>query len=62
MWRFCHLNLVTKADKYPVPNLADFSGQLEGCTVFSTLDLRNSYLQVPLEQSAVPKTPVITPF
>ena len=35
MWRFCHLNLVTKADKYPVPNLADFSGQLEGCTVLS---------------------------
>ena len=59
---FCCLNLVTKANKYPVPNLADFSAQLEGCTVFSTLDLRNGYLQVPLERSAVPKTEVITPF
>ena len=65
-WRpcgyFCRLNLATKADKYPVPNLADFSSQLEGCTVFSTLDLKNGYLQVPLEQSAMPKTAVITPF
>ena len=59
---FCCLNLVPKANKYPVPNLADFSGQLEGCTVFSTLDLRNGYLQVPLERSVVPKTEVITPF
>ena len=65
-WRPCgdfrRLNLVTKANKYPVPNLADFSAQLEGCTVFSTLDLRNGYLQVPLERSAVPKTEVIMPF
>ena len=59
---FRGLNLVTKADKYPVPNLADFSSHLEGCTVFSTLDLKNGYLQVPLEPSAVLKTAVITPF
>ena len=65
-WRPCGdfrcLNLVTKADKYPVPNLADFSSHLEGCTVFSTLDLKNGHLQVALEPSAVPKTAVITPF
>ena len=63
-WRPCGdfrcLNLATKADKYPVPSLADFSSQLEGCTVFSTLNLKNSYLQVPLEKSAIPKTAVIT--
>jgi len=65
-WRPCgdfrRLNLATKPDKYPVPNLGDFSSQLEGCTVFSTLDLKNGYLQVPLEESAVPKTAIITPF
>ena len=65
-WRPCGdfrcLNLVTKADKYLVPNLADFSSQLEGCTVFSTLNLKNGYLQVPLEQTATPKKAVITPF
>ena len=55
-WRPCgdfrRLNLATKPDKYPVPNLGDFSSQLEGCTVFSTLDLKNGYLQVPLEEAA----------
>jgi len=65
-WRPCgdfrRLNLATSNDKYPVPNLADFSHQLEGCCIFSTLDLRNGYLQIPLEASSVPKTAVITPF
>ena len=65
-WRPCgdfrRLNLITKPDKYPVPNLADFSHHLEDCTIFSKLDLRNGYLQVPLDKAAVPKTAVITPF
>ena len=65
-WRPCgdfrRLNLVTAADKYPVPNMGDFTGQIEGCSVFSKLDLKNGYLQVPLHGSAVPKTAVITPF
>ena len=45
----------------PCP-LANFSSELEGCTVFSTLDLKNGYLQVPLKKSVVPKTAIITPF
>ena len=65
-WRPCgdfrRLNLITSADKYPVPNMADFAGQVEGCSVFSKLDLKNGYLQVPLHPSAVPKTALITPF
>ena len=65
-WRprgdFHHLNLATQADKYLVPNLADFLSQLKGCTIFNTMDLKNGYLQVPREQSVVPKTAVITPF
>jgi len=36
-WRPCgdfrRLNLITKEDKYPVPSMADFAAQLEGCTV-----------------------------
>ena len=39
---FRRLNLAMKPGKFPVPNLGDFSSQLEGCTVFSTLDLKNS--------------------
>jgi len=65
-WRPCgdfrRLNLVTVEDKYPVPNMGDFTGQVEGCSVFSKLDLKNGYLQVPLHPSAIPKTAVITPF
>ena len=42
--------------------MEDFKGLLEGCTVFSKLDLKNGYLQVPLHASAIPKTAIITPF
>ena len=59
---FQRLNLVTAADKYPVPNMGNFAGQIEGCTIFSTLDLKNGFLQVPLHPSVVPKTAIITPF
>ena len=52
-WRPCgdfrRLNLITSEDKYPVRNMGDFSGQMEGCHVFSTLDLKNGYLQVRVE-------------
>jgi len=65
-WRPCgdfrRLNMATTDDKYPVPNLSDCMANLEGSTVFSTLDLRNGYLQVPLNSAAIPKTAVITPF
>ena len=52
---FRRLNLATQADKYPVPNLADFSSQLEGCTIFSTLDLKKGYLQVPWKSQWSPR-------
>ncbi|WP_353213430.1 reverse transcriptase domain-containing protein, partial [Rhodovarius sp.] len=65
-WRPCgdyrRLNLLTKPDKYPLPNMADFSGRLDGCQVFSKLDLRKGYLQVPVRPSDVAKTAIITPF
>jgi hypothetical protein len=65
-WRPCgdfrHLNLITVTDKYPLPNMADFSARLDGCTVFSKLDLNKGYLQVPVTTADVPKTALITPF
>ena len=45
-------------NKYLVPNMGDFTGQIEGCSVFSKLDLKNSYLQVSLHGSVVPNTTV----
>ncbi len=32
---YCHLNLITTPDKYPLPNMQDVSNGLHGCTVFS---------------------------
>jgi len=59
---FVAFTLITSEDRYPVPNMSNFSAQLSGCRVFSTLDLKNGYLQVPLHPAAVPKTAIITPF
>jgi len=65
-WRPCgdfrRLNLQTKPDRYTCPNLADLSARLSGCTVFSKLDLRKGYHQVPVNKRDVAKTAVITPF
>jgi len=65
-WRPCgdfrRLNLVTKRDCYPLPNIQDFSSRLHGCTVFSTIDLVKGYHQVPVAAEDVPKTAIITPF
>jgi cleavage and polyadenylation specificity factor subunit 1 len=65
-WRPCgdyrRLNMVTEADRYPLPNMLDFSSRLKGCKVFSKLDLRKGYHQIPMEEDDIPKTAIITPF
>jgi hypothetical protein len=42
-WRPCsdfrRLNNITVKDKYPLPNMGDLSARLNGCTIFSKLDL-----------------------
>jgi len=65
-WRCCgdyrRLNMITKPDRYPLPNMLDFSGRLAGCVVFSKLDLRKGYYQIPVAPADVCKTAIITPF
>jgi hypothetical protein len=65
-WRPCgdyrRLNLVTTVDKYPIPNVQDFTARLHGCRVFSKLDLKKGYYQVKVADGDVCKTAVITPF
>ncbi len=65
-WRptvdYRRLNVITKADRYPVPRLHDFSSNLSGCTIFSKVDLVKGYHQIPMAEEDIPKTAVITPF
>jgi Reverse transcriptase (RNA-dependent DNA polymerase)/RNase H-like domain found in reverse transcriptase len=65
-WRPCgdfrRLNVQITDDKYPLPNMGDLSSRLDGCTIFTKLDLQKGYFQVPVAAADVPKTAVITPF
>ena len=65
-WRPCgdfrRLNVQTQPDQYTCPNIADLTAQLAGCKVFSKLDLRKGYHQVPVRPADIKKTAVITPF
>jgi len=65
-WRPCgdyrRLNLITVPDSYPLPNMMDFAQRMSGCTVFSKIDLRKGYHQIPMHPGSIQKTAIITPF
>ena len=65
-WRLCGdyrlLNLQTQPDLYICHNIVDLTARLEGCTIFSKLDLRKGFHQILVRPRDVPKTAVITPF
>jgi hypothetical protein len=65
-WRpcgdYCHLILITTPDKYPLPNMQDLSNGLDGCKVFSKIDLVKGYHQIPVALEDVLKTAIITLF
>lgn len=56
------LNTVTKPDRYPIPRIKDFTYQLAGKTIFSTIDLNRAYQQIPNKETDIEKTAIITPF
>ena len=65
-WRPCGdfrlLNGVTIPDAYPLPNMMDFAVKAAGCKIFSKIDLRKGYHQIPMHPADIQKTAITTPF
>jgi len=65
-WRPCgdfrQLNIITQPDKYPLPRMDDLAGRLKGCNIFTKLDLKQGYHQIPMAAADMMKTAIITPF
>ena len=65
-WRPCGdyrvLNSQTRKDTYTLPNIRDFSANLIGKKLFTTLDLVKGYYQIPMAPEDIDKTAVVTPF
>ena len=58
--RFCvdykKLNAVTEKDSFPLPLMQEIFDTLRGSTVFSLIDLKSSYWQIPVHEKDIPKT------
>ena len=49
-------------DQYPLLNIVDFTFRIPVETVFSNLDLKKGYYQVPMAFEDIQKTAIVTPF
>ena len=58
--RFCvdyrKLNSITEQDTYPLPLIQDIFDQVGGSRIYSTMDLKARYWQLPVAEADIPKT------
>ena len=58
--RFCvdyrKVNAITRKDAHPLPHIQDIFDSLSGAKIFSTLDLKSGYWQIPMHPEAIEKT------
>ena len=57
---FRKINKITKTDPFPLPKIDEIYQQLNGSTLFSTLDLNSGYFQMKLSEEDIPKTAFTT--
>jgi Reverse transcriptase (RNA-dependent DNA polymerase) len=58
---FRALNKLTIKNKYPLPRIDDLLDRLNGCSHFSSVDLRSGYYQLRISPEDAPKTGFRTP-
>jgi Reverse transcriptase (RNA-dependent DNA polymerase) len=56
------INAVMEPDTYPIPNMMDFVPKAASCTIFSKIDLKKGYHQIPMNPVDIPKKVITTPF
>ena len=56
------LNNLTDHDTYPLPHIHSFADHLHGMKLYSKVDLKDAFLQIPVHPSDIAKTTITTPF
>ena len=56
------LNMQIKRDVYPIPFLSEFTAELSGKTIFSSIDLKSAYHLIPVSLEDQHKTCITTPL
>lgn len=54
------INKHIKPSCYPMPRFEDIASKLNGCTVFSVIDLKDAYLQLPVAEEARKYLTIVT--
>ena len=59
---FRDLNKKTLTESYPLPLLRDFTSKIHGCKVFSVVDLKSAFFNVPIWPPHRHKTTTLSPW